>query len=760
MASKSLGVLTLDLVAKIGGFTAGMDKAARIADTRMRQIEKRAEQFGRALGAGIKAAAGVAAAGMAIYIRNTIEAEKVQAQLAARIKDTAGIAGRSLQQLNAQAEKLQSVTIFDDEAIGSAQAMLLTFKQIQGVNFDAAVEGALDLSTAMGVDLNSAALQLGKALNDPIKGLGALSRAGIQFSKDQRELIKSMVEAGDIAGAQKLILKELEGQMGSAAEAARNTLGGALQGLKNTFNNLLEGDAGGGGVKATTEAINQLSATLNDPAVKQGLDAIAGGVANITAQTIEGISALARFAQNLSNISSLSAKVAAGSGPDAFTDRELEIQTANLSRQKSAARKSGDQAEVDRLQTELTKLIRENTKRIRLEAGAAGTINADRSNVGDLFRGKVYGTGEAVPFVATPTPTGGGSRSGGGGGGRSRGSDALKDQARDAEEARKELERLVEQEAQARDAFESTAASLAGPMAEANFQFIKDQERLNELAKEGAIGTEELRIAQDNLRVAHEKNVEAINAQLTPSQEVVAALQEELLMLGMTNEQQEIYNNLKYAEVDANTAAGQSIVQMTEQLQKAREARAIVDDLKGATKDFFVDLTDDVGTAREAWDDFFDGIKRRAMEFVADKAINALFDMLSGNGGSGSTGVMNPITGGMVSGGGGSSGAGFWASLIGAFMGGGKAGGGTVMPGGLYPVNERGTELLSIGGKDYLMMGSQAGRITPNHQLPTGGRPFTQNLNVTIAGRPDRRTPDQIARAAGREARQQMARTG
>lgn len=742
MASRGLGTLTLDLVAKIGGFEAGMNKAARVADTRMRQIEKRAEQFGRVLGAGIKAAAGVAAAGMAIYVKNTIEAEKVQAQLAARIKDTAGIAGRSLQQLNAQAEKLQSVTIFDDEAIGSAQAMLLTFKQIQGVNFDAAVEGALDLSTAMGVDLNSAALQLGKALNDPIKGLGALSRAGIQFSKDQRELIKSMVEAGDVAGAQKLILKELEGQMGSAAEAARNTLGGALQGLKNTFNNLLEGDAGGGGVKATTEAINQLSATLNDPAVKQGLDTIAGGVANIVSQTIEGISALARFGQNLSAISGIASKVASGAGANAFTDRELEIQTANLSRQKSAARKSGDQAEVDRLQTELTKLIRENTKRIRLEAGEAGKITADRSGVGALFKGKVYGTGEAVPFVAPAAATGGGGRGGGGGGGRSRGSDALKDQARDAEEARKELERLVQQEADAREAFEAMAASLAGPMAEANLQFIKDQERLNQLAKEGAISTEELQVAQDNLRVAHEKNVEAINAQLTPSQEVIAGLREEIELIGMSDIAQQKLIATRQAGSEATAEEVAEIERLIEVREQAAKAADLQREIEAGLADAIFDVASGAKSAGDAVKDFFDDLAKYILRMIAEnwaKQIAGLFSGQSANGGQG----------------GGTN----WIAAIASIFGGGKAAGGPTQPNTLYRVNENGTEMLSIGGRDYLMMGSQPGRITPNDRLTGRGNTYGPTT-IVVQGAPDRRTISQIDRANGRRARREMSRSG
>lgn len=102
MASKSLGVLTLDLVMKTGLFEQGADKASR----KMQGLEKRAYAVGKAIGTSIKLGVGIAAAGFGLYIKNTIEAEKVQAQLAARIKDTGGAAGRSVEQLGKMADKL------------------------------------------------------------------------------------------------------------------------------------------------------------------------------------------------------------------------------------------------------------------------------------------------------------------------------------------------------------------------------------------------------------------------------------------------------------------------------------------------------------------------------------------------------------------------------------------------------------------------------------------------------------------------------
>jgi hypothetical protein len=93
----------------------------------------------------------------------------------------------------------------------------------------------------MGKDLNSSAILVGKALNDPVKGVGALSRAGVQFTASQKETIKALVDSGNVMGAQKMILKELETQFGGSAKAAGQTLPGQLNILKETFRNVAAG---------------------------------------------------------------------------------------------------------------------------------------------------------------------------------------------------------------------------------------------------------------------------------------------------------------------------------------------------------------------------------------------------------------------------------------------------------------------------------------------------------------------------------------
>ena len=81
---------------------------------------------------------------------------------------------------------------------------------------------------------------LGKALNDPVANLSALSRAGIQFSKEQKATINSLVETTDLAGAQTIILAELEKQYGWSAEAAALAWTGPIKQLQNELSDLSE----------------------------------------------------------------------------------------------------------------------------------------------------------------------------------------------------------------------------------------------------------------------------------------------------------------------------------------------------------------------------------------------------------------------------------------------------------------------------------------------------------------------------------------
>lgn len=202
------------------------------------EIQGMVTNVGRNLAMGITAPLGI----MAVQsVKAFDQQSKAIAQVEAGLKSTAGQVGLTSQQLQQMAADLQTKTLFGDEVIlKDATAQLLTFTNIAGDNFARTQQVALDLATRLDGDLKSASIQLGKALNDPIANLTALSRAGIQFSADQKEVIKSLTESGRLAEAQTIILDELEKQYGGSAEAAAKAGTGPFKQLQNTIGDLSE----------------------------------------------------------------------------------------------------------------------------------------------------------------------------------------------------------------------------------------------------------------------------------------------------------------------------------------------------------------------------------------------------------------------------------------------------------------------------------------------------------------------------------------
>lgn len=167
--------------------------------------------------------------------------QKALAQVESGLISTGNAAGFTSEQLQKMASDLQGKTIFGDEVIlKDATAQLLTFTNISGEQFARTQEAALDLATRLDGDLKSASIQLGKALNDPVANLSALSRSGIQFSEEQKATIKSLAETNRLADAQTLILDELNKQYGGSAEAAAQAGLGGIQQLQNSLGDLAE----------------------------------------------------------------------------------------------------------------------------------------------------------------------------------------------------------------------------------------------------------------------------------------------------------------------------------------------------------------------------------------------------------------------------------------------------------------------------------------------------------------------------------------
>ena len=231
-----------NLLVKIGVQTKGLNSDLRKAKGTFRrnfgEIQSLVSNVGRTMTASLTAPLGIMAV-QSVRAFNT--QQKAIAQVEAGLKSTAGQVGYTSKQLQQMASDLQNKTLFgDEEILANATAQLLTFTNISGEQFSRVQGAALDLATRLDGDLKSASIQLGKALNDPIANLSALSRSGIQFSDDQKAVIKTMAETGRLAEAQTLILDELEKQYGGSAEAAAQAGTGGLKQFQNSLGDLQE----------------------------------------------------------------------------------------------------------------------------------------------------------------------------------------------------------------------------------------------------------------------------------------------------------------------------------------------------------------------------------------------------------------------------------------------------------------------------------------------------------------------------------------
>ena len=191
------------------------------------------QRVGRNLSVGLTAPI-LAFGGVAL--KSWDKQEKAIAQVNAGLISTGNAVGFTSEQLQKMASDLQNTSLFgDEEILQDATAQLLTFTNIAGEQFARTQQAAVDLSTRLGGDLKSASIQLGKALNDPVANLSALSRSGIQFSKEQKAVIKSLAESNKLADAQTIILDELARQYGGAGEAAAKAGLGGFKQLQNSI---------------------------------------------------------------------------------------------------------------------------------------------------------------------------------------------------------------------------------------------------------------------------------------------------------------------------------------------------------------------------------------------------------------------------------------------------------------------------------------------------------------------------------------------
>jgi hypothetical protein len=266
--SKGIGTAT----ASIGKLEGKMNRLGGIAQKGVSSAITNVTRLGLAAGVAVAGAVGFG-------IRSLADLARTEAQTAAVIESTGGKAGVSAAQVREYAESLEKLSTVDDKVIQDGQNMLLTFTGISKDVFPEATRATLNMAVAMAggnveqVDMKASAIQLGKALNDPIKGITALRKVGVAFTEDQQKQIKALVKSGDTLGAQKIILKELEVEFGNAAEAAGKGPEASWRRLQDVGEDLSQTIARGL-LPVLVRAADWLSTKLADPAVVKTIDDI------------------------------------------------------------------------------------------------------------------------------------------------------------------------------------------------------------------------------------------------------------------------------------------------------------------------------------------------------------------------------------------------------------------------------------------------------------------------------------------------------
>lgn len=213
-------------------------------DTAKNSVNKLTDSFASMALASVAAAVSIGKViqTMGQAIQGAREATIAQRLLQSQLAATGNAAGISADNLSLISEELQSISNMDDDAIiQNLTVPLTTFRKLSGDVFERTQKAVLDMNAVLGDpnnpgSLRSMAVQVGKALNDPLIGLTALRRVGVSFSASQIEIIKNLVETNRLTEAQTMILSELETEFGGAAESTVNS---SIQ-MKNAWGNYLE----------------------------------------------------------------------------------------------------------------------------------------------------------------------------------------------------------------------------------------------------------------------------------------------------------------------------------------------------------------------------------------------------------------------------------------------------------------------------------------------------------------------------------------
>jgi hypothetical protein len=318
-------IAALELQDKFTKPLGGAERALGGFDKKMSSIEASGRRMGAGLGAAARnvtlLAGGAAVAGLgllAVNVKKGVDAlnelENVTVATNTVLDSTKAVSGQTADSIRDMSEGFEDLNAtMDDKVIQSGANMLLTFTNVREKAFEPALEAALNMNEAMGggpEGLQSTIIQVGKALNDPIKGVTALRRVGVQLSSQQEDQIKTLIEQNDLYGAQQIILDELTTQFGGRFAAAGKTAEGSQAALADRLEDVQMALAGPlipaidrvrdklidflgtdrvlGGAEKLGEAIAGL---FTDSNIERGVGMVEGLIDKLTTGDFSGITA-------------------------------------------------------------------------------------------------------------------------------------------------------------------------------------------------------------------------------------------------------------------------------------------------------------------------------------------------------------------------------------------------------------------------------------------------------------------------------------
>lgn len=672
----ALGSIVIDLLMRTGAFETDSKKA----EQRLKEMKKTAVDVGTVIGTAIAGGVTVATAAIVSWTREITE-------LSEQTRILSGLSGTTSTMFQEWAIGAQTVGIEQDKL-----ADILKDVQDKVGDFIQTGGGPLaDFFEQIAPKIGLTAEQLARMSGpDALQAyVSALESANISQSemtfymeaiasdsskliplladggREMREWGEAAREAGAVMSDDMIAaLRESQKEIDKLALAYRGTKIEVVQGV--------------------TPAIQDFTDLLNDSDTREGLSTLAGGLVTIATKALEAATAIGklvgRYTEFLSN---------RGFTPvdDDSTVEELEARRARV---QDAMRRAQDYPSVfgadtaDRLQNELRQIN--------------GLLNAGKPqpagqylNLPEYLGGAAPSDFSVVPFSAVDysRPTSGGGR--------------------DADDAAKTSQR--------------TAAKLE--LTEAEKQYQEVMEVNAEIDRMAAQYQTDLVIAAGERAVAEE---EVARQREESYQRLLSDMQFERELLGMTNEERERALALRAAGVDLTEEMRDAILAEADALSQDREQAALLTDVKNGLSDMFVDFISGAKSAQEAFGDFADMLFERALQFVADKAIQAMFDAFSGGG----------------SGGSGGGGGGGWIDtameLFGSWFGGARAGGGPMDPYRAYLVGEKGPELVVPRAASTVVPAVQTAAM-----LAGGGSGVSQTNHFHYAAPYDARTEQQVA---------------